>query len=104
MGWNSWNTFGEHITEDDVRATADALVATGLAAAGYHYVVIDDHWHGDTRVDGKLTWNPQKFPSGIPALADYVHSRGLKFGIFTLFYNSAGIPSHGCEVLRIHVL
>ena len=90
MGWNSWNSFGEHITEADVRATADALVATGLAAAGYQYVVIDDHWHGETRVDGKLTWNPQKFPSGIPALADYVHRKGLKFGI----YSCAG--THTC--------
>jgi len=90
MGWNSWNTFGAAITEADVRATADALVATGLATLGYRYVVIDDFWEADERLDGKLTWNPQTFPSGIPALADYIHSRGLKFGI----YSCAG--THTC--------
>jgi len=90
MGWNSWNTFGAHITESDVKATADALVETGLAAVGYQYVVIDDFWHADERIDGKLSWNTQTFPSGIPALADYVHGKGLKFGI----YSCAG--THTC--------
>lgn len=90
MGWNSWNTFGSKINQAAVRETADALVATGLAALGYVYVVIDDFWEADERVDGKLTWNPETFPSGIPALADYVHGKGLKFGI----YSCAG--THTC--------
>lgn len=90
MGWNSWNTFGAQITEADVRATADALVETGLAAAGYEYVVVDDFWEADERIDGRLTWNRETFPAGIPALADYVHGKGLKFGI----YSCAG--THTC--------
>ncbi len=66
------------------------LSNTGLKAAGYEYIVIDDLWEADARVDGKLTWDTDKFPNGIPALADYVHSKGLKFGI----YSCAG--SHTC--------
>ena len=98
MGWNSWNTFGAHITEADVRSAADALVDTGLAAVGYEYVVIDDFWHADARVDGKLMWNAETFPSGIPALADYVHSKGLKFGI----YSCAGTHTCGAKPASFH--
>lgn len=84
MGWNSWNTFGANINEDLVRETADAFVATGLRDAGYEYVVMDDLWEADRRdARGRLTWDTAKFPSGIPALADYVHSKGLKFGIYS---------------------
>jgi len=90
MGWNSWNTFGPHISEQDICQTADALVDSGLAALGYRYVVIDDFWEADARIDGKLTWNPTTFPAGIPALADYIHSKGLSFGI----YSCAG--THTC--------
>ena len=90
MGWNSWNTFGPKIDEAVVRETADAFVEAGLKDAGYEYVVIDDVWEADERVDGRLTWDAEKFPNGIPALADYVHSKGLKFGI----YSCAG--SHTC--------
>ena len=90
MGWNSWNTFGANIKEQDVRETADFLVDSGLAALGYRYVVIDDFWEADARIDGKLTWNPATFPSGIPALAEYIHSKGLLFGI----YSCAG--THTC--------
>ena len=90
MGWNSWNTFGGRIHEDLVRETADAFIREGLKDAGYEYVVIDDLWEADARVDGRLTWDTAKFPSGIPALADYVHSKELKFGI----YSCAG--SHTC--------
>jgi alpha-galactosidase len=87
MGWNSWNTFGSEINEELVRGVADVFVAEGLKDAGYEYVVIDDLWEDDHRTpDGHLTWDTTKFPSGIPALADYVHSKGLKFGI----YSSAG--------------
>jgi alpha-galactosidase len=90
MGWNSWNTFGGEINEAVVRETADAFVSEGLKEAGYTYVVIDDLWEADERVDGRLTWDREKFPSGIPALAEYVHNKGLKFGI----YSCAG--SHTC--------
>ena len=90
LGWNSWNTFGHHITADVVRETADAFVETGLKDAGYEYIVIDDLWEADEREAGRLTWDTDKFPDGIPRLANYVHSKGLKFGI----YSCAG--SHTC--------
>ncbi len=90
MGWNSWNTFGGRISEAVVLETADAMVEEGLKDAGYEYVVIDDLWEADARVNGRLTWDPAIFPHGIPALADAVHSKGLKFGI----YSCAG--SHTC--------
>ena len=90
MGWNSWNIFGGAINETVVRETADAFIGEGLKDAGYEYVVIDDLWEANARVDGRLTWDTEKFPHGIPALADYVHSLGLKFGI----YSCAG--SHTC--------
>lgn len=83
MGWNSWNTFGAHITEADVRATADAFVERGFRDAGYRYLVIDDFWEADERVNGELTWNRETFPAGIPALAEYVHSLDLKLGIYS---------------------
>ncbi|RPA58085.1 glycoside hydrolase family 27 protein [Gordonia oryzae] len=84
MGWNSWNTFGCTITEHTVRAQADALVSSGLAAKGYRYVVVDDCWMApDRNGRGQLVADPVRFPSGIAALADYVHARGLKFGIYT---------------------
>ncbi|MBN1582490.1 MAG: glycoside hydrolase family 27 protein, partial [Anaerolineae bacterium] len=90
LGWNSWNTFGAKIDENVVKETADAFISEGLKEAGYEYVVIDDLWEADERVDGQLTWDRDKFPSGIPALADYVHGKGLKFGI----YSCAG--THTC--------
>ena len=90
MGWNSWNTFGADIDATVVTETADAFVETGLRDAGYEYVVIDDLWEADERAGGKLTWDAAKFPDGIPAVAETVHDRGLKFGI----YSCAG--SHTC--------
>jgi alpha-galactosidase len=84
MGWNSWNTFGWMIEESVVRESVDAFVEQGLKGLGYQYVVIDDCWEADERTpDGRLTWHREKFPNGIPALADYVHSKGLKFGIYS---------------------
>ena len=90
MGWNSWNTFGPEIDAGVVMETADAFVSEGLQDAGYEYLVIDDLWEADERVDGRLTWDRHKFPDGIAPIADYVHSKGLKFGI----YSCAG--SHTC--------
>jgi alpha-galactosidase len=83
MGWNSWNKFACDINERVVRDTADAMVASGMRDAGYQYVVIDDCWHGPRDSGGFITADAQKFPSGIKALADYVHSKGLKFGIYS---------------------
>ncbi|PRY50936.1 alpha-galactosidase [Knoellia remsis] len=84
MGWNSWNQVRCYdLTEDVVKRAADTVASTGLAAAGYEYIVVDDCWQDLTRAsDGTLRSNPERFPSGIKALADYVHARGLKFGIY----------------------
>lgn len=84
MGWNSWNVFGKNISEQVIRETADAIVANGLKDAGFEYIVIDDIWHGGRdSVTGILYADSVKFPSGMKALADYVHSKGLKFGIYS---------------------
>ena len=83
MGWNSWNKFACNINEQIVRDTADAMVSSGMRDSGYQYVVIDDCWHGVRDANGFIAADPKKFPSGIKALADYVHSRGLKFGIYS---------------------
>jgi alpha-galactosidase len=83
MGWNSWNKFACDNNEQTVRATADAMVASGMRDAGYRYVVIDDCWQTARDANGFILADPAKFPSGIKALADYVHSRGLKFGIYS---------------------
>ena len=81
MGWNSWNFFAGNVTDKDIRAAADQLVATGMKDAGYVYVNIDDTWEGERDADGVLHTN-SKFPD-MKALADYVHSKGLKFGIYS---------------------
>lgn len=101
MGWNSWNTFGADIHEELIRQVADVFVEAGLKEAGYTYVVIDDLWEADERDDkGRLVPDPRKFPSGMKALADYVHSKGLKFGIYSCAgtHTCAGKPaSYGYE-------
>lgn len=88
MGWNSWNTFQTNINEDLVKQTADLFVSTGMKDAGYTYIVLDDGWMTMQRdsVTGNLVADPKKFPHGMKALAAYVHSKGLKFGL----YNCAG--------------
>lgn len=84
MGWNSWNHFGCHIDENLIRQTADAMVSTGLSGAGYKYINIDDCWAEQNRdSNGNLAPKSSTFPSGIKALADYVHGKGLKFGIYS---------------------
>ncbi len=84
MGWNSWNTFGPDINEELVLRSADAMVETGLLAAGYEYLVIDDCWSRRVRgADGRLEADPEKFPHGMKYVADYVHSKGLKFGMYS---------------------
>src|SRR5665213_1202782 len=82
MGWNSWNKFQCDINEDIVRQMADAMATNGMKDAGYQYINIDDCWQGERDAQGFIHPNPQKFPSGMKALADYIHSKGLKFGIY----------------------
>ncbi|MBQ9952282.1 MAG: glycoside hydrolase family 27 protein [Clostridia bacterium] len=84
MGWNSWNTFGSEINEKVVMESADVLAESGLRDAGYNYLVIDDHWHLKERgADGRMVPDPEKFPHGMKYVADYIHSKGLKFGMYT---------------------
>lgn len=81
MGWNSWNVWGTAVDDAKVRAAADALVSSGLAAHGYDYIVIDDAWTSSRDANGEIAPN-ERFPD-MPALVDYVHSRGLKIGIYS---------------------
>jgi alpha-galactosidase len=81
MGWNSWNYFAEKVTDKDIRDSADQIVASGMKDAGYIYVNIDDTWEGKRDENGVLHTN-DKFPD-MKALADYVHSKGLKIGIYS---------------------
>jgi alpha-galactosidase len=83
MGWNTWNKFGCNVSERLIRETADAMVASGMRDAGYRYVVIDDCWQVYRDTSGTIVPDPQRFANGIRALADYVHSKGLLFGIYT---------------------
>lgn len=83
MGWNSWNKFACNIDESLIRTIADAMVETGLRDAGYVYLNLDDCWHGERDSLGFIQPDPVKFPSGMKALADYVHSKGLKIGIYS---------------------
>lgn len=87
MGWNSWNAFQTNISEDLVKQTADEMVSSGMKDAGYEYLVLDDGWMAMERDSaGNLVPDPKKFPHGMKVLVDYVHSKGLKFGL----YNCAG--------------
>lgn len=83
MGWNTWNTFACDINENLIKETADAMVASGMKDAGYEYVIIDDCWHGERDERGFIQVDPERFPSGMKTLADYVHSKGLKLGIYS---------------------
>jgi alpha-galactosidase len=91
MGWNTWNKFACNIDEKLIRQAADEMVSSGLRDAGYTYIVIDDCWHGQRDSLGFIRPNAQTFPSGMKALADYIHSKGLKFGI----YSDAGATTCG---------
>src|ERR1700739_1717048 len=87
MGWNSWNKFACNVSEDLIRGMADAMVSSGMRDAGYQYVVIDDCWQVSRDQNGNIVADPQRFPHGMKTLGDYIHSKGLKFGI----YSDAGI-------------
>jgi len=83
MGWNSWNFFHGDINEEKIKGIADQMVETGMRDAGYTTLVLDDGWMTDKRQsDGRLMADPNKFPSGMKALGNYIHSKGLKFGIY----------------------
>ena len=83
MGWNSWNKFGCDVSEKLMKEMADALVSTGMKDAGYQYLVIDDCWQVRRDAGGRIVPDPDRFPSGMKALADYVHGKGLKFGLYS---------------------
>jgi alpha-galactosidase len=87
MGWNSWNTFEVNINENLIKETADIIAGNGMLEAGYNYIVIDDGWEAKKRdANGNIIPDPIRFPSGMKALGDYLHSKGFKFGI----HNCAG--------------
>ncbi len=118
MGWNTWNTFGSEISESLVREVVDKFVELGLNKAGYEYIVIDDCWSELERdpVTHKLVASKEKFPSGMKALSDYVHSKGLKFGMYSCdgvrtcanypgsfdheYLDAATFAEFGCDFLK----
>jgi alpha-galactosidase len=83
MGWNSWNKFGCDVSEKLIKETADAMVATGMKDAGYQYVVIDDCWQVKRDERGRIVPDPERFASGMKDLANYVHGKGLRFGLYS---------------------
>jgi len=100
MGWNSWNTFASHIDEQLIMDTADKMVSEGLLDCGYDYLVIDDCWAEKERdKNGKLVPDHEKFPHGMKYVSDYVHSKGLKFGMYSCCgaLTCAGYPSSFCH-------
>ena len=86
MGWNSWNKFHCEVSETLIMKAADAMISSGMKDAGYEYIVIDDCWQVSRDENGEIVCDPERFPHGMKYVADYVHSKGLKFGI----YSSAG--------------
>lgn len=93
MGWMTWNMFKGNISEQLIKETADAMVESGLRDAGYKYIFIDDLWQGGRDNRNNIIPDPKKFPNGIKALADYVHSKGLKLGIYS---DAAQLTCGGC--------
>ena len=87
MGWASWNNFRATITEDIIKAQADAMATNGMMDAGYFYLNTDDGFYGGRDQKGEISTHPDRFPNGMRAIADYIHSKGLKAGI----YSDAGI-------------
>lgn len=83
MGWNSWNKFACNVSEDLIKGTADAMVKSGMKDAGYEYIVIDDCWQVSRDANSNIVADPQRFPHGMKAVGNYIHSVGLKFGIYS---------------------
>jgi len=101
MGWNTWCTLGncgrDYCDEEEVRAVADAMVESGMASVGFEYVLLDDCWGDGRDAEGNIYPDPARFPSGMQSLADYVHSKGLKLGLYTdagLYTCSTGGRDH----------
>ena len=94
MGWNSWNKFGCNVSEQLLMEAADALVASGMKDAGYQYIVVDDCWQIDRDADGNIVCDAERFPHGMKYVADYIHSKGLKFGLYSCVgtHTCAGRP------------
>ena len=91
MGWNSWNTFRMDISEDLIKEVADAFIVHGLKEAGYEFIVIDDGWQKTRDNSGNILADDSKFPSGMKSLAEHIHAKGLKFGL----YSDAGTKTCG---------
>ncbi len=83
MGWNSWNKFGCNVNEKLIIEIADAMVSSGMKNAGYKYIIIDDCWQGGRHKNGEIFADKKRFPHGMKYLANYIHSKGLKFGIYS---------------------
>jgi alpha-galactosidase len=83
MGWMTWNYFADKINEKDIKEMADAMVSSGMVKAGYNYLMIDDGWQGGRDNRNQIIADPVKFPSGVKSLADYVHGKGIKLGIYS---------------------
>ena len=83
MGWNSWNKFQCNVSEDMIKSMADAVVKSGMKDAGYVYVNIDDCWQVSRDANANIVADPQRFPHGMKAVGDYIHSLGLKFGVYS---------------------
>jgi len=92
MGWNSWNHFSCNVSASLIESQADAMVSSGMKAAGYRYVIIDDCWQVSRDANGNILADGQRFPQGIKAVADYVHAKGLKFGIYS------DVGDHTCQM------
>lgn len=93
MGWMTWNMFKGNISDQLIREMADAMVENGLSDAGYKYIFIDDLWQGGRDCHNNIIPDPQKFPNGMKAVADYIHSKGLKLGIYS---DAAQLTCGGC--------
>jgi alpha-galactosidase len=118
LGFNTWNTFGKNINEQLIREIADCFADTGLKDAGYTYIVIDDCWAEMERdpQSGSIVPDKQKFPSGMKALGDYIHAKGLKFGMYSCsgvrtcggypgsfgheYLDARDFASYGCDLLK----
>src|SRR6202167_6389794 len=83
MGWNSWNNFACNVSEDMIKSMADAVVKSGMKDAGYQYVNVDDCWQVSRDANANIVADPQRFPHGMKAVGDYIHSLGLKFGVYS---------------------
>jgi alpha-galactosidase len=83
MGWNSWNKFGCNVSEKLIMQMADAMISSGMHDAGYEYIIIDDCWQVDRDSNGEIVVDKERFPDGMKYLADYIHAKGLRFGIYS---------------------